>query len=120
MGEEVLQQNLAPLLAVLEAVERPLLQQSLAAAVHVSVEQAGEPFLQQGVDVIHHLPEQHPAWGEDKQVTVIITVQMFCALSEVTLYISSTAMPAPLCEEGTVILTKLEGFSSSEAASTRQ
>lgn len=98
MGKEVLQQNLAPLLAVLEAVERPLLQQSLAAAVHVSVQQAGEPFLQQGVDVVHHLPEQHPAWEDRQQLTmtVVITagyssasVQMFFALSGRILFYST-------------------------------
>lgn len=63
MSKDVLEQNLAPLPAVLEAVERPPLQQSLATAMHVSVEQAGKPFVQQGVDVVHHLTQQHPAWG---------------------------------------------------------
>lgn len=61
MAKEVLQQDLAALLPVLEAVQSPLLQQGLAAAVHVGVQEAREPFLQQGVDVIHHLTQQHPA-----------------------------------------------------------
>lgn len=60
-SEQVLQEDLAALLAVLEAVERPLLQQGLAAAVHVSVEEAWEPLLQQGVDVVHHLAKHHAA-----------------------------------------------------------
>ena len=64
IGEEVLEQNPATLLPVLEAVESPLLQQSLTAAVHVCVQQARKPLLQQGVDVIHHLTQQHPAWWE--------------------------------------------------------
>lgn len=75
MGKEVLEQNLAPLLPVLKAVERPLLQQSLTAAVHVSVQQARKPFLQQGVDVIHHLTQQHPAWEEEtQQLTTMVMI----------------------------------------------
>lgn len=72
MREELLEQDLAPLLPVLEAVESPLLQQGLPAAVHVSVEQAREPLLQQGVDVIHHLAQQHPAWEEHRRLTVML------------------------------------------------
>lgn len=44
-SKELLQQDLAALLAVLKAVERPLLQQGLATAVHVGAEEAWKPLL---------------------------------------------------------------------------
>lgn len=62
-GKEVLQQNLATLLPILKAVERPPLQESLPTAVHVGVQQARKPFLQHRVNVIHNLSQQHLTYG---------------------------------------------------------
>ena len=61
--EQILQQYLAPFLAVLVAVQGPLLQQGLPTAVHVRGQQAGEPLLQQGVHVVRHLAQQHVTWS---------------------------------------------------------
>lgn len=60
--EHVLQQHPVALLGVIKAVQSPLLQQGLSVAVDVCGEEAGEPLLQQRVDVVHHLTQQNTTY----------------------------------------------------------